>query len=127
VPVLDLNEGAKAIRRLQAMGVRVALDDFGAGYSSLTYLHALPVDLVKLDRSLTTGGQPERDAALCRSLVALCGSLGLSVVAEGIETVEQTERIISSGCGMAQGYRFGRPGPLPALRPRVNPLVPREV
>ncbi|MBP2328335.1 diguanylate cyclase (GGDEF)-like protein [Kibdelosporangium banguiense] len=127
VPVLDLDEGAKAIRRLQALGVRVALDDFGAGYSSLTYLHALPVDLVKLDRALTTGDRPERDAALCRSLVGLGNGLGLAVVAEGIETAEQTERITLAGCALAQGYRFGRPGPLPALRPRVSPLVPREV
>ncbi|MEV4316820.1 EAL domain-containing protein [Actinocrispum sp. NPDC049592] len=126
VPVLDLNEGAKAIRRLQALGVRVALDDFGAGYSSLTYLHALPVDLIKLDRSLTIGGQPERDAALCRSLVGLCASLGLAVVAEGIETAEQAERIIAAGCALAQGYRFGRPGPLSASRRHVNPLVHPE-
>jgi diguanylate cyclase (GGDEF)-like protein len=126
-PVLDLDDGAKAIRRLQGLGVRVALDDFGAGYSSLTYLHALPVDLIKLDRALTTGGQPERDAALCRSLVGLGNSLSIGVVAEGIETAEQTERITLAGCTLAQGYRFGRPGPLSALRPRATPLVPREV
>ncbi|MEC3982493.1 EAL domain-containing protein, partial [Amycolatopsis sp. H20-H5] len=100
----------------QALGVRVARDDFGAGYSSLTCLHALPVDLIKLDRALTTGVQPERDAALCRSLVGLCADLDLAVVAEGIETAEQAELIIRAGCTMAQGYRFGRPGPLSALR-----------
>jgi EAL domain-containing protein (putative c-di-GMP-specific phosphodiesterase class I) len=115
VPILDLAAGAAAIRRLRAVGVRVALDDFGAGYNSLTYLHALPVDLIKLDRALTTGIEPERDAALCRSMVRLCTDLGLAVVAEGIETVEQTERISLAGCTMAQGYRFGHPRPLSEL------------
>ncbi|SFW69953.1 putative bifunctional diguanylate cyclase/phosphodiesterase [Amycolatopsis australiensis] len=116
VPVPDLTAGAAAIRRLQELGVRVALDDFGAGYSSLTVLHALPVDLLKLDRALTTGIQPERDAALCRSLVGLCADLDLAVVAEGIETAEQAELVTRAGCTSAQGYRFGRPAPLPALR-----------
>ncbi|HEY3471521.1 MAG TPA: EAL domain-containing protein [Amycolatopsis sp.] len=115
VPVPDLTAGAAAIRRLQDLGVRVALDDFGAGYSSLTVLHALPVDLIKLDRALTTGVQPERDAALCRSLVGLCAELDLAVVAEGIETAEQAELVIRAGCTTAQGYRFGRPAPLSTL------------
>ncbi|WP_410676246.1 putative bifunctional diguanylate cyclase/phosphodiesterase [Amycolatopsis sp. cmx-4-68] len=116
VPVPDLAAGAAAIRRLQELGVRVALDDFGAGYSSLTVLHALPVDLIKLDRALTTGVQPDRDAALCRSLVGLCAELDMAVVAEGIETAEQAELVIRAGCNTAQGYRFGRPAPLAALR-----------
>ncbi|MEV6648755.1 EAL domain-containing protein [Amycolatopsis sp. NPDC051371] len=116
VPVPDLAAGAAAIRRLQELGVRVALDDFGAGYSSLTVLHALPVDLIKLDRALTTGVQPERDAALCRSLVGLCADLELDVVAEGIETAEQAALVIAAGCTTAQGYLYGRPAPLSALR-----------
>ncbi|TCO49718.1 putative bifunctional diguanylate cyclase/phosphodiesterase [Actinocrispum wychmicini] len=123
VPVPDLAAGADAIRRLQSLGVRVALDDFGAGYSSLTYLHALPVDLIKLDRALTTGVHPDRDEKLCRSLVALCADLGLAIVAEGIETAAQTELITRAGCTMAQGYRFGRPAPLTTLGLTGNPLV----
>ncbi len=116
VPVPDLAAGAAAIRRLQDLGVRVALDDFGAGYSSLTVLHALPVDLIKLDRALTTGVRPDRDAALCRSLVGLCADLEVDVVAEGIETAEQAELVTRAGCPTAQGYRFGHPAPLAALR-----------
>jgi diguanylate cyclase (GGDEF)-like protein len=116
VPVPDLAAGAAAIRRLQDLGVRVALDDFGAGYSSLTVLHALPVDLIKLDRALTTGVRPDRDAALCRSLVGLCADLDVDVVAEGIETAEQTELVVRAGCPTAQGYRFGHPAPLSSLR-----------
>ncbi|MEQ0562091.1 EAL domain-containing protein [Amycolatopsis sp. NEAU-NG30] len=116
VPVPDLAAGAAAIRRLQDLGVRVALDDFGAGYSSLTVLHALPVDLVKLDRALMTGDRPDRDAALCRSLVGLCADLGVDVVAEGIETRAQAELVTGAGCPAAQGYLFGRPAPLTTLR-----------
>ena len=120
VPVLDLAAGAEAIRRLQGLGVRVALDDFGAGYSSLTWLHALPVDLIKLDRALTTGVQPDRDVALCQTLVRLGTELDFAVVAEGIETAEQAALLARAGCTMAQGYRFGRPGPLSALRLAVT-------
>jgi diguanylate cyclase (GGDEF)-like protein len=116
VPVPDLATGAEAIRRLQELGVRVALDDFGAGYSSLTVLHALPVDLIKLDRALTTGVQPDRDAALCRSLVGLCAELDMAVVAEGIETAEQASLVTAAGCTTAQGYLYGRPAPLSTLR-----------
>jgi diguanylate cyclase (GGDEF)-like protein len=114
-PVVDLDGGAAAIRRLRSLGVRVALDDIGTGYNSLAYLHALPVDVIKLDRALTTGNDPERDAALCRSLVRLCDDLGLAVVAEGIETAAQAEKIAQAGCTLAQGYRFGYPGPLADL------------
>jgi diguanylate cyclase (GGDEF)-like protein len=120
VPVLDLAAGAEAIRRLQTLGVRVALDDFGAGYSSLTWLHALPVDLIKLDRALTTGVHPDRDVALCRSLVSLGAELGFVVVAEGIETAEQAALLAQAGCTLAQGYLFGRPGPLSTLRLAVS-------
>ncbi|MBE1501654.1 diguanylate cyclase (GGDEF)-like protein [Amycolatopsis lexingtonensis] len=123
VPVPDLTAGAAAIRRLQDLGVRVALDDFGAGYSSLTVLHALPVDLIKLDRALTTGVRPDRDAALCRSLVGLCRDLEVAVVAEGIETAEQAELVTKAGCPTAQGYRFGHPAPLSSLRLSATPLT----
>jgi diguanylate cyclase (GGDEF)-like protein len=112
VPIVDLGAGALAIRRLQAMGVEVALDDFGAGYNSLTYLHALPVDVVKLDRGLITGIEPKSDAALYRSVIGLCSDLGLRVIAEGIETAEQESLISQAGCLYGQGYRFGRPAPL---------------
>ena len=143
VPVPDLAAGAAAIRRLQDLGVRVALDDFGAGYSSLTVLHALPVDLIKLDRALTTGVQPERDAALCRSLVGLCADLELDVVAEGIETAEQAELVIRAGCHHRPGLpvrppgsavratafddlRRVRPSLLAAARRRSSPSSPRR-
>jgi diguanylate cyclase (GGDEF)-like protein len=112
VPIVDLAEGAAAIRRLSAVGVKVALDDFGAGYNSLSYLHALPVDVVKLDRSLAAGGDPDRDLALYRSVIGLCNALGLDVIAEGIEFPEQADMLLTAGCPLAQGYLFGRAMPM---------------
>ncbi|OBB47383.1 GGDEF domain-containing phosphodiesterase [Mycobacterium sp. 852002-51961_SCH5331710] len=109
VPIFDLDAAAAQILRLNAIGVKVALDDFGAGYNSLTYLHSLPVDAVKLDRSLLAGTERARDATLYRSVIAVCNPLGLDVVAEGIETDEQADMVIRAGCRFAQGYLFGRP------------------
>lgn len=110
VPIIDLDAAAAQILRLNAIGVKVALDDFGAGYNSLTYLHALPVQVVKLDRSLLAGTERARDATLYRSVIAVCDPLGLEVVAEGIETVEQAEIVVRAGCRLAQGHLFGLPG-----------------
>ena len=115
VPIVDLADAAAQIRRLNALGVKVALDDFGAGYNSLTYLHALPVQIVKLDRSLAVGADPERDLALYRSVIGLCDALGLEVIAEGIESAAQAEMVYSAGCRLAQGHLFGIPVPIAEL------------
>lgn len=108
VPIVDLADAAVAIRRLNDLGIRVALDDFGAGYNSLTYLHSLPVQIVKLDRGLATGVEPGRNLTLYRSVIGLCEALGLTVIAEGIETSEQAETIFTAGCDLAQGHLFSR-------------------
>lgn len=108
VPIVDLAEGAAAINRLRGIGVKVALDDFGAGFNSLTYLHALPVHIVKLDRSLAVGAESDRGRALYRSVIDLCRTLGLDVIAEGIECQAQADTVFAAGCQMAQGYLFGR-------------------
>jgi diguanylate cyclase (GGDEF)-like protein len=108
VPIVDLSEGAAAINRLRGIGVKVALDDFGAGFNSLTYLHALPVHIVKLDRSLAAGDEPDRGLALYRSVIGLCDTLGLQVIAEGIEHQAQAETVFAAGCQLAQGYLYGR-------------------
>jgi len=112
VPIVDLAEAAVQIARLNALGVRVALDDFGAGYNSLTYLHALPVQIVKLDRSLAVGVEPDLDVTLYRSVVGLCDARGLEVIAEGIESDAQAEKVFVAGCRLAQGHLFGRPVPI---------------
>ncbi|MET0704187.1 MAG: EAL domain-containing protein [Mycobacterium sp.] len=122
VPIVDLSDGAAAIRRLRALGVKVALDDFGAGFNSLTYLHALPVNVVKLDRSLAVGAEPERGFELYRSVIGLCGALGLEVIAEGIESTAQADTVFAAGCRFAQGHLYGRGVPISEVG---RPLSPR--
>ncbi|OBB00380.1 diguanylate phosphodiesterase [Mycobacteriaceae bacterium 1482268.1] len=112
VPVVDLPDAAAQIARFNAMGIKVALDDFGAGYSSLTYLHALPVQIIKLDRALAVGPEPHRIKTLYRSVIRLCAELGMGVIAEGIESVEQAETVFAAGCRLAQGHLFGHAAPI---------------
>ena len=101
---------------LRKVGVRVAIDDFGIGYSSLGYLRRLPLDAVKIDRSFIEHLTIDpRQAALVRAIVDLCRALGLDTVAEGVETSAQARRLVELGCDLAQGYHFGRPVPMPAL------------
>jgi diguanylate cyclase (GGDEF)-like protein len=103
---------------LRALGVRIAIDDFGTGYSSLSYLRRLPADVLKIDRSfvqdLGTGG---RSTTLVASMIELARSLGLEVVAEGVETAQQHAVLGDLACSHAQGYLFGRPEPAPAPAP----------
>lgn len=119
VPIVDLNDAADQIARLNALGIKVALDDFGAGYNSLTYLHVLPVQIVKLDRSLVAGAARARDVTLYRSVIRLCDALGLAVVAEGIEVAAQAETVYDAGCELAQGHLFAKPVPIGALMEKV--------
>jgi diguanylate cyclase (GGDEF)-like protein/PAS domain S-box-containing protein len=105
----------RTIHELTAMGVRLSMDDFGTGYSSLSYLHSLPISELKLDRSFV-GDLGIRDSALplSRAVVQIGMSLGLTVVAEGVETELQRSLLAEQGCHVAQGYFFGRP--MPAAR-----------
>ncbi|MEZ0341183.1 putative bifunctional diguanylate cyclase/phosphodiesterase [Mycobacterium sp. pV006] len=123
LPIIDLAHAAAQIERFRAVGVKAALDDFGAGYNSLTYLHALPVHIVKLDRSLAVGAEPERDLTLYRSVIGLCTALDLEVIAEGIETTVQAGTILAAGCRLAQGHLFGRPSPLADIRREWHDVV----
>ena len=95
---------------LRDLGVRVGLDEFGAGFSTLNYLKRFLIDFVKIDRSLIAGlGVDERDTAIVRATVQLAHSLGISVIAVGVETAEQLEVVRSLGCNAAQGYYFAAP------------------
>ncbi|RPE79780.1 bifunctional diguanylate cyclase/phosphodiesterase [Vulcaniibacterium tengchongense] len=101
------------LRQLQRQGVCVSLDDFGTGFSSLSYLRHLPLDALKIDRSFVAEvDSDERNASICRALLALGHSLGLTVIAEGVETRAQYEWLRRHGCDQVQGYWFGRPAPL---------------
>ena len=118
VLVDDLEATLEKMAQLRSHGVRFALDDFGTGYSSLAYLKRLPIDVLKIDRSFTMdidapehSGQGKRPAVLIDAIVAMAHQLDLRVLAEGVETLAQQERLLRSGCDLFQGYRFSRPLP----------------
>ena len=108
----DNEANIRLLRALRDMGVRIAMDDFGAGYSSLGYLRRFPFDKIKIDQSLIrdlpdgAGGD-----AITQAIIALAHSLGILVTAEGVETQEQLDFLRQSGCGQVQGYLFSRPVP----------------
>ncbi|WP_187272306.1 putative bifunctional diguanylate cyclase/phosphodiesterase [Zeimonas arvi] len=106
----DFDAISAVLARLRAAGMRVAIDDFGTGFSSLSYLKRLPVDELKIDGSFVAdAAHAPRDQALLRAIVSLGHTLGLAVVAEGVETDEQLALLSSLGCEVFQGWRFGRP------------------
>ena len=97
-------------------GVRVAIDDFGSGYASVNHLRRLPVDILKLDRTLVQGAlHAAADVEICRSIVSLAAALQLTVIAEGVENAEHAEVVAGLGCQLVQGYHYGRPGPASAV------------
>jgi len=109
------------LAELRGLGVHVALDDFGTGWSSLSRLDRLPVDILKIDQSFVEPlTEPGADPTMLRAVVAIGSALHLDVVAEGVETARQAAAVTAAGCGFAQGWHYGRPGP----RPRVGVTVP---
>jgi diguanylate cyclase len=112
VLVRDVDAVVEQLEELRAIGVRIAIDDFGTGYSSLSYLRRLPADIVKIDRSFVQDlGTSGSSTSLVASIIELAHSLGLEVVAEGVETTAQHALLESLACSHAQGYLFGRPLP----------------
>lgn len=106
----DPQRSLPVLRRLHALGVVLAVDDFGTGYSSLAYLRQLPVDEVKIDKSFVLGMATDLgDLAVVRSIVELGHSLGLTVVAEGVEEDAARDQLVEMGCDVAQGYLISRP------------------
>jgi diguanylate cyclase (GGDEF)-like protein/PAS domain S-box-containing protein len=111
-----LESNRLALERIQALGVRTSIDDFGMGYSSLSYLKRLPADALKIDKSFVKGfGEDAQDTAIVRMVVELAHTLGMEVVAEGVETWAQAALLAEMGCDMAQGYHFARPLPAEAV------------
>ncbi|WP_369134987.1 putative bifunctional diguanylate cyclase/phosphodiesterase [Modestobacter sp. I12A-02662] len=110
--VQDVDLVVAQLEQLRALGIAVAIDDFGTGFAGLSYLNRLPADVLKIDRSFV-GDLPlgASSATLIASVIQLAGTLGLEVVAEGVETEEQRQALAALNCGHAQGYLFARPQP----------------
>jgi predicted signal transduction protein with EAL and GGDEF domain len=117
VYVRALEGNVAALDDLKRLGVHLSIDDFGVGYSSLSYLKRLPADYLKLDRSFVAGIRKNaKDAAIAQTVVDLAHILGMKVIAEGVESVDQAEQLKEIGCELAQGYHYAEPLPAPALR-----------
>ena len=114
--VKDIEGVISKMNALKALGVAFSLDDFGTGYSSLSYLKRLPLDQLKIDQSFVRDVLTDpSDAVIAQTILALGHSLGLTVIAEGVETLEQRDFLAALGCDAFQGYYFGRPVPATAL------------
>lgn len=112
----DRDATVRTLHRLKAMGVGVVMDDFGTGYSSLSNLQSFPFDKIKIDRSFIQSMETDEAArSIIRAIVGIGRSLNLPVVAEGVETAAQRQMVEDEGCPQAQGFLFGKPGPMPTF------------
>ncbi|MGZ8307663.1 MAG: putative bifunctional diguanylate cyclase/phosphodiesterase, partial [Allosphingosinicella sp.] len=111
--IKDAEKAIVILERLKALGVQIAMDDFGTGFSSLSYFRMFPFDKVKIDQSFIRDmiGNPQA-RAIIRSVIGLGQGLGMPVVAEGVETAEQLDALRAEGCDQVQGYWISRPGPI---------------
>ena len=121
-------EMLSTLEQLKAIGVTLAIDDFGTGYSSLSYLQQFPVDRLKIDQSFVRGLAANGDLSIARAVVAMGHSLGLEIIAEGVETPGQMARLREFGCNEGQGYLFSRPVPPEELTSLLAgaPLMPER-
>ena len=102
----------ETLRQLRMLGVRIAMDDFGTGHSSLSTLRTFPIDRIKIDRSFIHDLLAKNDSrAIIQAVVQLASSLGMKTTAEGVETQGESDYLKRAGCTEAQGFLFGEPGP----------------
>jgi EAL domain-containing protein (putative c-di-GMP-specific phosphodiesterase class I) len=120
--VLDnIEDSIRKMKELKKIGVKFSMDDFGTGYSSLSYLSRLPIDQLKIDQSFVRDiTADQNDAAIVQTIIAMAHSLGLNVIAEGVETEEQREFLELRGCLAYQGYLFARPVPVDELEQKLR-------
>jgi diguanylate cyclase (GGDEF)-like protein/PAS domain S-box-containing protein len=119
----DVKSATIALRELRSLGLHLSVDDFGTGYSSLTYLKRFPIEAIKIDKSFVAGlGIESDDTTIVEAVVRLGQSLGLSVVAEGLESPLQLSRLRELGCDRGQGYLFGRPRPATLIERERAPI-----
>ena len=123
----DASQALYVLDALKAFGMGLSIDDFGTGYSSLSYLKRFPVDLLKIDRSFVDGlGTDPDDLAIVQAIIALAGSLGMSTVAEGVETQTQLDTLRRIGCDSAQGFLLGRPVDAAQLSELLEVVIPMQ-
>jgi diguanylate cyclase (GGDEF)-like protein/PAS domain S-box-containing protein len=122
----DVDAVAATLGELKRVGVSIAIDDFGIGYSSLAYLHRFPLDALKVDRSFVAALGEGPGEEIVRAIVSLARGLGLEAVAEGVETAEQRDRLAALGCPCAQGFLFARPLPADAAEALLAAEPPPE-
>jgi diguanylate cyclase (GGDEF)-like protein len=114
--VNNTERASDILAQIKAVGILIALDDFGTGYSSLTLLRELPIDILKIDKSfIRTLDQNQNDQKIVQAIIGLGANLGLTVVAEGVETEQQSQMLLQHQCWYQQGYFFSRPVPYPTL------------
>ena len=117
-------QALQTMQRLHEQGISVSLDDFGTGYSSMSYLQHLPLDILKIDRSFVADVETNpRNASICRALLSLGHSMGLTIIAEGVETPGQLNWLAAHGCDQVQGYLLGRPAPLEQIIDSLDEVV----
>lgn len=120
----DINDSILKMEALKNLGVKFSMDDFGTGYSSLSYLSRLPLDQLKIDQSfvrdITTD---QHDAAIVQTIISMALSLGMEVIAEGVETEEQREFLDLRGCQAYQGYLYAKPMPIEELEIKLAQLT----
>ena len=127
----DTEGTLKALHQLRAMGIGVALDDFGTGYSSLSYLHSFPFNKIKIDQSFVRDLMTNKESmSIVQAVTGLGTSLGIKTTAEGVETLEQLNKLRAKGCTEGQGYFFSRPRPaneLPSIIERLQHIGEGEM
>ncbi len=118
--ISDSELALSRLRELSEHGIRLAVDDFGSGYSSLNYIRRFPIDILKIDRAFTTDLTRSAEvAALTRTILNLAHILGVTAVAEGIERLDQLEKLQELGCELGQGYLFMKPLPAAAIESEI--------
>ena len=112
IAMQDAENSIRKMHDLKKLGIHLSMDDFGTGYSSLSYLHQFPLDVLKIDRSFVkdiTGSTDNEEGAIARAVLAMAQSMGLGVVAEGVENEQQFEFLKQHGCKIVQGYLISPP------------------
>jgi len=119
----NTRESERALLALKDIGVKLSIDDFGVGYSSLSYLTRFPVDCLKIDKSFIIGmSENKNNAVIARAIIGLAESLDIKVIAEGVETRESSSFLLEHGCHLHQGFLYSRPLPPEIFIQKINSL-----